>query len=346
MSASPKPSSTTRKRLNIALQGGGAHGAYAWGVLDRLLEEESIEITGLCGTSAGAMNAAVVAYGLAKGGNAGALEALATFWTRISEAAKQGPLQPSFMDRMIGTGNLDFSPGWMFLDFIGRLFSPYQLNPGNINPLRDVLQGCVDFEFLRRNAVAKLFVCASNVTTGRHRVFQDEEVGVDAVLASACLPFLFQAVEIDGQHYWDGGYMGNPPLYPLFYNTDTPDVLIVQINPVSIPEVPRTAQAILDRINTLSFNSSLMRELRAIHFVTKLIDKGFTDGGRLRRIYIHTVDAEEHLSRLGVSSKLNADIAFLRSLHEVGRAKADAFLRDHADKIGVMSSTDIEAKFL
>jgi NTE family protein len=292
------------------------------------------------------MNAAVVAYGLAKGGNAGAREALATFWTRISEAAKQGPLQPSFMDRMIGTGNLDFSPGWMFLDFIGRLFSPYQLNPGNINPLRDVLQGCVDFEFLRRNAVAKLFVCASNVTTGRHRVFQDEEVGVDAVLASACLPFLFQAVEIDGQHYWDGGYMGNPPLYPLFYNTDTPDVLIVQINPVSIPEVPRTAQAILDRINTLSFNSSLMRELRAIHFVTKLIDKGFTDGGRLRRIYIHTVDAEEHLSRLGVSSKLNADIAFLRSLHEVGRAKADAFLRDHADKIGVMSSTDIEAKFL
>jgi NTE family protein len=182
--------------------------------------------------------------------------------------------------------------------------------------------------------------------TGRHRVFRETEVSVDAVLASACLPFMFQAVQVDGEHYWDGGYMGNPPLYPLFYHTDTPDVLIVQINPINIRELPTTAQAILDRINTLSFNSSLMREMRAINFVTKLIDRGIDDGGRLKRVNIHTIDAEDHLGKLSISSKLNADWAFLSDLHAVGREKASEFIRDHYDKIGVCSSTDIETKFL
>ena len=335
----------TPKRLNIALQGGGSHGAYAWGVVERLLEED-IEITGLCGTSAGAMNATVTAYGLAKGGRSGARDALAMFWKRIADVSRAGPLQPSFLDRLAGNGTLDFSPGWMLLDSLSRLASPYQLNPMNFNPLRDVLLESVDFDLLRQQTVVKLFVCASNVMTGRHRVFRETEMSVDAVLASACLPFLFQAVQVDGEHYWDGGYMGNPPLYPLFYHTDTPDVLIVQINPINIREVPTTAQAIIDRINTLSFNSSLMREMRAINFVTKLIDKGIDDDGRLRRVFIHTIDAEDHLGRLGASSKLNADWGFLQELRAVGRAKADAFLRDHFDKIGVRSSTDIEAKFL
>jgi NTE family protein len=334
-----------RKRLNLALQGGGAHGAYAWGVIDRLLEED-IDITGICGTSAGAMNATVAAYGLAKGGRAGGREALANFWKRISDASRMGPLQPSPFDRMLGNGNLDFSPGWIFYDALSRIVSPYQLNPSNFNPLRDVLLECVDFDFLHREKAVKLFICASNVMTGRHRVFRETEVSVDAVLASACLPFLFQAVQIDGEYYWDGGYMGNPPLYPLFYHTETPDVLIVQINPINIRELPTSAQAILDRINTLSFNSSLMREMRAINFVTKLIDRGIDDGGRLKRVFIHTVDAEDHLGKLGISSKLNADWGFLQELFEVGRAKASEFVRDHFDKIGVQSSTDIEEKFL
>ena len=300
--ASAKDAPAPRKRLNIALQGGGAHGAYAWGVIDRLLEED-IEITGLCGTSAGAMNATVTAYGLAKGGRQGARDALANFWKKISD-------------------------------------------PANFNPLRDVLLDCVDFDLLHRETVVKLFICASNVMTGRHRVFRETEVSVDAVLASACLPFMFQAVQVDGEHYWDGGYMGNPPLYPLFYHTDTPDVLIVQINPINLRELPTTAQAILDRINTLSFNSSLMREMRAINFVTKLIDRGIDDGGRLKRVNIHTIDAEDHLGKLSISSKLNADWAFLSDLHAVGREKASEFIRDHYDKIGVCSSTDIETKFL
>jgi len=262
------------------------------------------------------------------------------------DAAGRGPLQPSLIDRLIGRGNMDFSPGWLAMDAMSRMLSPYQLNPANLNPLRDVLQESVDFEFLQRSDAIKLFICASNVLTGRHRVFECKEVCVDAVLASACLPFMFQAVEVEGEHYWDGGYMGNPPLYPLFYNTDTRDVLIVQINPINIPELPTTAQAILDRINTLSFNSSLMREMRAINFVSKLIDKGFSDNGRLKRINLHTIDAEDHLGTLSVSSKLNADWGFLQSLFKLGRDKAERFLADHFDKIGVASSTDLERKFL
>ena len=342
----PARGANGKKRLNLALQGGGSHGAYAWGVLDRIFEEESIEIDAIVGTSAGAMNAAVTAYGWAKGEGQGARAALARFWKLISDAASKGPLQPSPIDRMIGKGSLEFSPGYVFMDALSRMLSPYQLNPMNMNPLRDTLLQAVDFDFLHHESKVKLFICASNVMTGRHKVFTQKEVSVDAVLASACLPFMFQAVEIDGQHYWDGGYMGNPPLYPLFYHTDTPDVLIVQINPINIRELPTTAQTILDRINTLSFNSSLMREMRAIHFVTKLIEGGFDDDGRLRRINLHTIDAESYLGGLGVSSKINADWEFLQELFRLGRSKGEEFLNSHYDKIGVESSTDIEQKFL
>jgi NTE family protein len=241
---------------------------------------------------------------------------------------------------------MDYSPGWQFFDMLSRMMSPYQLNPANANPLRDTLLEVVDFDFMHRETKVKLFICASNVMNGRHRVFTEKEVSVDAVMASACLPFMFQAVEIDGQHYWDGGYMGNPPIYPLIYNTDTLDVMIVQINPINIPELPTTAQAILDRINTLSFNSSLMREMRAINFVSKLVDSGFDNGGQLKKLNIHTIDAEAYLGKLSVSSKLNADWDFLQQLFQLGRAKADEFIAAHFDKIGVKSSTDIEAKFL
>jgi NTE family protein len=327
-----------KKKINIALQGGGSHGAFAWGVLDRLLEDDRIEIEGIVGTSAGAMNASVCAYGLSIGGNAGAKEALATFWRRISDASKSSILQPSIWDKMLRPGSLDMSPGFIFSDAISRIFSPY--------PLKDVLSATVDFEAIHKSGRVKLFICASNVMTGRIRVFTHSDVSVDAVLASACLPFLFQAVEIDGEFFWDGGYMGNPPLYPLIYHCDSRDVLIVQLNPIRIPELPKTAQAILDRVNTLSFNSSLMREMRAIHFVTKLIDNGFDDDGRLKRMLLHTVDAEDVLSRLGVSSKLNADWDFLTTLHNLGRERAEAFLVQHFDKVGSESSTNMEEKFL
>jgi NTE family protein len=211
--------------------------------------------------------------------------------------------------------------------------------------LREVLNSTIDFGRIGKAGTVKLFICASNVLTGRIKVFDKESVTVDAVLASACLPFMFQAVEIDGEYFWDGGYMGNPPLYPLIYDTATRDILIIQLNPINIPELPTTAQAILDRINTLSFNSSLMREMRAIHFVTKLIDSGFDNEGTLHRVLIHTIDGEDVLGKLGVSSKLNADWDFLMHLFENGRERGEQFLSAHYEKIGRESSTDIEAKF-
>jgi NTE family protein len=334
------------KKINLALQGGGSHGAFAWGVIDRLLEDDGIEIEGIVGTSAGAMNATLTAYGLSIGGPEGARETLRTFWKRTSEAASRSPLQAAPWDRLLRPGSMDSSPGYVFFDALSRMLSPYQLNPMNYNPLRDVLASVVDCRRLHHENRIKLYICASNVLTGKIRVFDQHDVTIDAVMASACLPFMFQAVEIDGEYFWDGGYMGNPPLYPLIYNCGSRDVLIIQLNPICIPEVPRTAQAILDRINTLSFNSSLMREMRAIHFITKLIDGGFDDDGRLKRMLIHTEDAEDIVVKLGASSKLNADWDFLMWLHETGRKRGEAFLNEHYDKLGNESSTTLEDKFL
>lgn len=334
------------KTINLALQGGGSHGAFAWGVLDRLLEDERIRIEGVVGTSAGAMNAAVLAYGLTIGGNAGAREKLREFWTRVGEVARYSPLQPTWLDRSASPGNMDHSPTWLWFDAMTRFASPYQFNPGNHHPLRDVLMEVVDFDRLRRESKVRLFTCAANVRSGRIRVFECREMCIEAVLASACLPFMFQAVEVDGEHYWDGGYLGNPPIFPLIYNCASRDVVLVMVNPIVIDEVPKTAQAIFDRINTLSFNSSLMREMRAISFVTKLVEAGFDDGGRLKRMLIHCVDAEDEMRRLGVSSKLNAQRDFLMWLHQLGRSRGEAFLAAHYHKLGRESSTDIAERFL
>lgn len=336
-----------KKSLKLALQGGGAHGAFTWGVLDRLLDDDRIEIEALVGTSAGAMNAAVAAYGLGQGGPAKAKELLELFWRKSSEAGKKGPLQPSPIDKLFSIGNMDFSPMYHFFNSLSQVMSPYQLNPSNMNPLRDIIAEVVDFEALRASkAAAKLFICATNVKNGRIRVFNRDEVTPDAVMASACLPFLFQAVEIDGNHYWDGGYCGNPPIFPLIYEKGTSDILIVQINPVNIPEVPTTAAAILDRINTLSWNSSLMREMRAIQFVTNLLDTNELNREKYPRVFIHSVDAEETLSKFSVSSKLNPDWDFLCYLRDLGREKAESFLASHYDDLGKTSTTDIVAKFM
>jgi NTE family protein len=335
-----------QKTINLALQGGGSHGAFAWGVLDRLLEDERIGIEGIVGTSAGAMNAAVLAYGLSIGGNAGARETLREFWTRVGQVAVYSPLQPSWVDRATSPGNMDHSPAWLWLDAMSRFLSPYQLNPFNQHPLRDVLLEVIDFARLRRQSRVRLFTCAANVLTGRIRVFECHEMCIEAVLASACLPFMFQAVEVAGEHYWDGGYMGNPPIFPLIYSCESRDVVLIMINPIVIDEVPKTAQAIYDRVNTLSFNSCLMREMRAINFVTKLVDSGFTDGGRVKRMLIHCIDAEDEMRKLGASSKLNAQWDFLMYLHRLGRERAAAFLEAHYDKLGAESSLDIQERFL
>jgi NTE family protein len=334
-----------RKRIKIALQGGGAHGAFTWGVLDRLLADPRLEVEAVVGTSAGAMNAAVLVDGLMQGGPDMARAKLTRFWNGVADIAAFSPLQPSLIDRMMGPGNMDFSPSWLIADVLNKVFSPYELNPSNLNPLQKLLEETVDFARLRNEAGPALFISATNVLNGRLRVFSRPEVSVAAIMASACLPMMFHAVEIEGQHYWDGGYCGNPPIFPLIYMGGGADVLIIQLNPINIPSVPQDVRGILDRINTLSFNSSLMREMRMIKFVTDLIDQGELSPERYLRINIHTIDAEEELGSFSASSKVNADKDFLNHLFTLGVGKTEAFLDAHFEAIGQRSSTDIAAKF-
>lgn len=329
-----------KKVLSLAFQGGGAHGAFTWGVMDRLLEEPAFEIEGITGTSAGAMNATVLAYGHARGGNQGAREALDAFWHGVAEAARYSPYKPTFMDRLQGNWSLDNSPGYQIMDMIGRMFSPYDLNPSGSNPLRDVLSEYVDFEFLREHSTIKVFLNAVNVRTGKLKQFTNDIMTVDAVLASGCLPFMFHAVEIDGEHYWDGGYCGNPALYPLIYHCTSPDILLVQINPLERKELPRSARQILDRVNEISFNSSLMREMRAIKFVSDLIDQGKLSEEDYVKLHIHMISSGE-LQEFGASSKLNAEIGFLLTLKRLGRETAENWLRDNWSKVNVVSTCDL-----
>jgi NTE family protein len=329
--------------LNLALQGGGAHGAFTWGVLDRLLEDDRIGFDGISATSAGAMNATVLASGMAAGGREGAKKALTEFWHRISHAALKSPLQPTLLDRLLGDHSKAQSRGFVFSELLTRLFLPHEFNPLNENPLRQVLLGSVDFGALNPTTCPiKLYLAATNVRTGKIRVFDNSEIGVDAVLASACLPFLFQAVEIDGEAYWDGGYAGNPPIY----NCSSTDVLIVQLSPMRREELPQSATEILNRVNEISFNSSLLREMRAIRFVTRLIDDGTVVNGSLRRMRIHCVAADDVISQLSVASKLETDWDFLTSLRDTGRERAEHWLDAHFDCLGVQSTVDLEAVYM
>jgi NTE family protein len=329
--------------LNLALQGGGAHGAFTWGVLDRLLEDDRIGFDGISATSAGAMNATVLASGMAAGGREGAKKALTEFWHRISHAALKSPLQPTLLDRLLGDHSKAQSRGLVFSELLTRLFLPHEFNPLNENPLRQVLLGSVDFDALNPTTCPiKLYLAATNVRTGKIRVFDNSEIGVDAVLASACLPFLFQAVDIDGEAYWDGGYAGNPPIY----NCSSSDVLIVQLRPMRREELPQSATEILNRVNEISFNSSLLREMRAIRFVTRLIDDGTVVNGSLRRMRIHCVAADDVISQLSVASKLETDWDFLTSLRDTGRERAEHWLDAHFDCLGVQSTVDLEAVYM
>ncbi len=334
-----------RKAINLALQGGGAHGAFTWGVLDRLLEDGRIEIEAISGTSAGAMNAVVMADGIMRNGRDGARSALNEFWTAVSKAALGSPIQRSPIDVFMGNWSLDNSPSYLFLDLLNRVASPYQLNPLNINPLRDLIATQVDFDRVRSCDKVKIFVSATNVETGRVKVFKRSELTPDSVMASACLPFVFQAVEIEGVPYWDGGYMGNPVLFPFFNACQSNDVVIVQINPIERPGIPTTAREILNRVNEITFNSSLLREFRAIDFTSRLIEEGKLDPNHYRQIFVHRVIAEDELNTLGASSKLNAEWAFLTHLHDIGSRAAAEWLDENYDALGQHSSVNVRSLF-
>lgn len=337
-----RPLSPDRKLIDLGLQGGGAHGAFTWGVLDRLLADDGIEIDGISGTSAGAMNAVVLADGLARGGREGARERLALFWQRVSEAARFSPVQRTPLDQLLGRWTLDFSPGFLALDLMSRLVSPYEFNPFDFNPLREIVAEVVDFDRVQTCEAVQVFVTATHVPTGRPRTFAGREITLDAVMASACLPFLFQAVDIDGEPYWDGGFMGNPVLHPLVERTDARDLVVVQINPLVRRGTPKTARDILNRVNEISFNSALLNGIRTILLLKELAgEAGFADE-RLSHLILHRIHAEEEMAELGVSSKMNAERAFLEHLHDVGWRAADRFLAEHRDDLGVRSTYPLE----
>jgi NTE family protein len=330
-----------RKRVNVALPGGGAHGAFTWGVLESLMGDGRIFIDGLSGTSAGAMNAVVFTDGFVRGRQKRAIDALRTFWSRVSEGALVPMAIAKAMTPMRSLWNMDDAPGFQVLDAITRMFSPYQLNPLDIHPLRDILNDLVDFEGLRRQAGIKLFVAATNVRTCKLKVFRTDEITVDSLLASACLPVLFRAVEINGESYWDGGYLANPAISPLIHECVSKDVIIVQINPMNRPEVPNTAREILNRLNEISFNSSLVREMNGIATVSRLLEQGKAEGSGFAAVKFHMIHAEDALSGLDSSSKFNADWAFLTHLHRLGVETADRWLAEHFDAIGNESTLDM-----
>ncbi len=338
------------KKLDVALQGGGAHGAFTWGVLDYFLEQPSLWLEGICGTSAGAVNGVVLAYGLRVGGYERgrdvAKKLLHTFWETVSKYGQRGILKPSPYDKLFGGGNMDHSPGFYMVQWLMQYSSPYEFNPSSQNPLRQILLDLVDFDELRKSEDLRLFVCATNVRKGRAKVFKINEMTIDAVLASACLPYLFPAVTIDGEDYWDGGFMGNPPIYPLIDGTQCSDILIIQINPINIKETPRSSAEIQDRINELSFNASLMLEMRKIVLIEKLLEEGHKFDGRFRSLNFHVINPEETIAPLNLSSKLNTDWDYLLWLRDVGRKYAREWFETNYDSIGVKSSVNMREMYL
>lgn len=341
----PSPGHGRPKGIKLALQGGGSHGAFTWGVLDRLLEDERLEIEAISGTSAGAMNAAVLASGHASGGAAGARAALDAFWGRIGEEATWSLIQRTPLDRLFGNWRIDNSPGYVALDMLGRVFSPYQL-PESRNPLQGVLEQSVDFDAIRYACRIGLYVCATSVRTGKVKVFENREVSIEALLASACLPFLFRAVEVKGEAYYDGGYVGNPAIWPLVYAPGSRDVVIVQVNPVYRDALPTTAREIQDRVNEITFNSSLIAEMRAINFVNRLIAAGKLDPSEYRQTHMHLIDGTDVMVDLHASTKLNAEPDFLVYLKGLGRTAADTWLEREFDKIGAAGTCNIGQTYL
>lgn len=330
--------SESKQKISLALQGGGAHGAFTWGVLDRILEAEDLEIEALTATSAGALNAVAMAAGLSEKGRDGAKEKLEAVWKSVSQAS--GPGAPY--------GALSATV-FAYASALQSIASPYDLNPFNINPLRRVVEGQIDFDAVRASGL-KLFLSATNVETGQVKIFDNGELNTDAVLASACLPQTFQAVEIENEAYWDGGYMGNPSLFPLIY-TDAPrDVLVVMLNPIEREGVPKTAGEIQERVNEISFNAALIGEMRAIAFVQKLLDDGMLRESmrkKYRRLNIHAIRGGEHLLDLPLRTKYDTSWSFLTSLKDRGREAADAWLNESGTMIGTgKSSFDMRHEFL
>lgn len=333
------------KTISLALQGGGAHGAFTWGVLDAILEDERLAIEAITGTSAGAMNAVVMAEGYIEGGVKGARKQLDDFWQKISLDGNLSITQRGLFGKYFDFWSLDSSPGFFWLDMMSRLVSPYETNPMDVNPLRDALDEMICFEKLRKCKDVQLFIAATSVWTGKIRVFKNAELTADHIVASACLPSVFQAVEIEGEPFWDGGFMGNPALFPLFYETKANDILLVQVNPLERQETPKTAREIQNRQTEITFNGTLLSELRAIDFVARLVDQGKLSKDEYKRVFMHRIDGGAHLAEFAASSRMNAEWSFFQELKELGRKAAKQWLTTHYDNIGHKATLDLRMAY-
>jgi len=331
--------------INLALQGGGSHGALAWGVLDRLLEEPRLSIAEISGTSAGAMNGVVLVNGMEKGGREGARGALAEFWKAISDSARFSPVQRSYWDRLRGSFSLDRSPGYLVAESLSRIFSPYELNPFDLNPLRSLLRKSVDFDAVNRSRQIRLHLNATNVRTGLPRIFSTGQISAEAVMASACLPLMYHAVEIEGEAYWDGGFSANPALAPLIFDSEVVDLLIVQLNPLRRNDLPRTAREIINRMGEISFNTSLMKELGMLNRMGNLINEGVVTMAEGNDLRLHMIHGEADLQELSASSKMNAEWDYLTDLFARGRIWADDWLEKHLDDVGKRASFEVAELF-
>jgi NTE family protein len=330
------------KVVNLALQGGGTHGAFGWGVLDRLLEDERLSFEAITASSAGAVNAIVTATGLASGGREGARKALRGFWESLSAEASRGVFRTSWLDKFNPTRGLEHSPGYVFMEALTYFASPYQLNPFNLNPLKELIEKLVDFDVVRSQRAVKLFLCATNVRTAKVKVFKGPELTANHVLASTCLPLMMHAVELNGEYYWDGGYAGNPAIFPLVYECETPDILLVHTTPAERPDVPRTSPEIMNRMQEISFNTALIREMRSVSFLNRRIEQGKAEG---KRMLVHVIEAEDLMRNFTASSRLNGDWDFLTFLYRNGRERAEKWLTQHFDCIGIESTVDLEEKY-
>ncbi len=339
-----------KKNVNIALQGGGAHGALAWGILDMLLEDGRIDVEGFTSSSAGTMNALAFAQGMMEGGRDGARAKLEEFWSEISKVGVFfSPVHTNPMEKFLGFGSAENPFAYFMFDTMTRMFSPYQFNPLDINPLRDVLLRVIDFEKIRACDKLKLFTSATNVRTGKVHIFHGKEMSIDVALASSCLPFLFKAVEIRGEYYWDGGYTGNPALYPLFYETKSDDIILIPLNPMYREEIPTSAPTIMNRINEISFNDSLLKELRAIEFVKRLIEQDMIKDefkGQYKNLLVHSIRADDMMKKFSITSKFDTDWDFLIKLRDAGRAGMKNWLDQNFDNLGVRPSVDLKQELL
>jgi NTE family protein len=339
------PKNDHLKTVNLALQGGGAHGAFTWGVLDRFIEDGRLDFEAISGTSAGAMNAVVLADGLMRGGAVGARERLEAFWRGVSREELAGPAH-AIIEPILSFWKLPSFPRFPGFTGFGHFASPSFFNPLDINPLRDLLEELVDFDRVRANEGLRLFISATNARDGKIKVFSGNAVTAEAVMASACLPHLFRAVEIDGEAYWDGGYSGNPALFPFFTETVCEDILLVQINPVRREDVPTNAREITERVNEITFNASLLREFRAIDFVNRMLDQGRLDAKRYRRNRLHRIDATQALAHHTASTKMDTRWSFFVELRNAGREAAEAWLDRHYGDIGIRATVDLRHEFM